>query len=155
LIVTDAEVRIEGVNPAFLVSAILAGILLWGLLLWTVLRAVFVKLSGWNELARRYPALEPVRIWHWRGQTVKVGAVRYRRTMRVAALPDALYLAESGLLRHQPLRIPWPELAGAAPSSFYGRPSVAVTVGRPPAGIIEFPVPLYDAICAATAANSR
>lgn len=129
-----------------LVVAILAGILVWGLLLWLCVRGVFVVLSGWNELERRYPAPQPPSAWGWRSQTVKVGAVRYRRCMRVAALPDGLYLAEAGLLRHPPLRIPWHEITGAAASSFYGRPSVAVTVGSPPVGRLEFPVELYDAI---------
>jgi hypothetical protein len=132
---------------AFLmVTAILAGILVWGLLIWGFVRLVFVGLSGWNRLARCYPAPATHPGWQWRGQTVKVGQVRYRRCMNLAVLPDGLYLAASGLLRHPPLRIPWSQIVSAAPGSFYGRPAVAVQVGSPPVATLEFPAELYQAI---------
>ncbi len=135
----------------FLAAAILAGVLIWGLLIWLVVYGVFGVLSGWKDLARRYPAPQAIETWHWFGQTVKVGAVRYRRSMRVAALPDGLYLAVSGLLRNPPVRIPWQEMTGATPSSVYGHPCVAVTVGTPRVATVEFRAELYNAIYAAAA----
>ncbi len=135
-----------GVFVFLLVAGILTVILLWGLLLWWVLRQVFARLSGWNDLARRYPAARTPAAWRWRNQTVKVGLIRYRRAMRVAALPDGLYLAESGLLRHPPLRIPWREIGPGTPATVYGRPFIAVAVGVPPVGTLEFPAELYRAL---------
>lgn len=129
-----------------LTAAIIAGIALWSLLLWALVRFVFAALSGWNQLAQRFPAPALPQAWHWYGETVKVGSVRYRRCMKVAALPDGLYLAASGLLRHPPLRIPWTQMVSAAPSSFYGRPAVAVQVGAPVVATLEFPAELYQAI---------
>lgn len=111
-------------SPELLVLAILGGICVWGLLLWMGLRALFAKLSGWNRLAARYRAAGAEPSWQWRGQTVKVGLVRYRRTIRLAAAAEGLHLAETGLLRHPALCIPWCEMTRARPSSFYGRPSV-------------------------------
>ena len=132
-----------------LVFGILAGILVFGLCLWMLVRTVFVVLSGWNNLALRYRAPRPPAGWQWFGQTVKVGAVRYRRCMRVAALPDGLYLGEAGLMRHPPLRVPWSEMHSPYNTTVYGRPYVGVCVGNPPAGTLEFPRDLYGAMYAA------
>lgn len=138
-------------SPELLVLAILGGICVWGLLLWTGLRALFAKLSGWNRLAARYRAAGAEPSWQWRGQTVKVGLVRYRRTIRLAAAAEGLHLAETGLLRHPALCIPWCEMTRARPSSFYGRPSVEVSVGMPAIGTIEFYAPLFHEIDLAAA----
>ena len=77
--------------------------------------------------------------------------MRYRRCIRVAALPDALYLGEAGLMRHPPLRIPWQEMHDAFSTTVYGRPFVGVSVGMPPAGTLEFPLDLYNAMYMAIA----
>jgi hypothetical protein len=134
------------VFPLLLILGILAVISLWGFLLWMLLRTVFTVLSGWNGLAQRYRAGTPPPVWDWYGQTVKVGAVRYRHSMRVAARPDGLYLGGSALLWHTPLRVPWSEMVNARKSSFYGKAAVAVDVGSPRVGTLEFPAELYSAI---------
>ena len=136
----------RSVFAVLLVAAILGGITLWGLLLWALIRAVFSRLSGWNQLADRYPAARAPGVWHWSGQTVRVGNVRYRHTIRLSAQPEALYLQETGLMRHPRLSVPWPEMHSASAGSFYGRPSVRVCVGKPPVGTLEFPLDLYRAL---------
>jgi hypothetical protein len=128
------------------VLAILCAIVLWMLVLWTVLRAVFTALSGWKRLAERYRPPGPPPAWTWRGQTVKVGAVRYRRSMRLSPTPAGLWISEAGLLRHPTLCIPWAELHSPAATSVYGRPFVRLSVGLPPAGSLEFPAGLYQAL---------
>lgn len=125
-----------------------SAVVIGGVGLWWVVRAVFARLSGWNRLALRYPAPGPPPFWQWRGQTVKVGAIRYRRCVQLAAMPDALYLAERGLLRHPLLRIPWSELQQATEGSFYGHPAVRVSIGAPPVGALEFRHELYRSIAA-------
>jgi hypothetical protein len=42
-------------------------------------------------------------------------------------------------------------MVSATPSSFYGRPAVAVQVGTPMLAMLEFPAELYRAIYAAAA----
>ena len=133
-------------RAALLILAILGCGLLGAWLLWAGLRAVFTALGGWKELARRYRAPQLPETWQWTGQTVKVGMVRYRHSMRVAALTDGLYLALSGLLPQPALRIPWTDLRTATPTTVYGRPFVRVGLGMPPSATVEFPTELYNAI---------
>jgi len=121
---------------------VLGGILAWGAILYLLLRRVFDKLSGWNGLAALYRAPCPPPVWHWKHQTVKVGAVRYRRSMHVAAPPEGLWLAEAGLLRHPVLFIPWSELRNPAETRFYGRRAVRLEAGP---GTVELPTELYNA----------
>ena len=129
-----------------LVAAILGGIALWGLLLWALIRAVFSHLSGWKRLAERFAAPRAPGVWHWSKQTVRVGNIRYRRTIRLSVQPEALYLQETGLMRHPRLSIPWPEMHSASAGRLYGRPSMKVCVGRPPVGTLEFRLDLYHAL---------
>ncbi len=139
-----------------LVPVILAGIAAWGFLLWLVIRTVFARLSGWDALARRFAAVAGrAPVWDWRGETVKVGAIRYRRCVRLAVDERGLCLAEAGLLRHARLWIPWEEMGEAEASSFYGKPAMRVTVGRPAVGTLEFPVALYQAVWARRAFVER
>jgi hypothetical protein len=132
--------------PTILIFAILSGILLWGLMAWVVLRTVFVKLSGWDRLSARFRVSRPPEDWDWRKQTVKVGSVRYRRTVNLAVRPEGLYLADSGLLWHPPLCVPWVEMTKARRSSVYGRPAVSVSIGTPVIGTLEFYAQLYQEI---------
>ncbi|MBI3684133.1 MAG: hypothetical protein HY235_27485 [Acidobacteria bacterium] len=136
----------RSVFAVLLVAAILGGIALWGLLLWALIRAVFSHLSGWKQLAERYAAPRAPDVWHWLKQTVQVGKIRYRRTIRLSVQPEALYLQETGLMRHPRLCIPWQEMHSASATCFYGRPSMRVCVGRPPVGTLEFPLDLYQAL---------
>lgn len=124
-------------------ALVLGGILLWGLLLFLGIRLVFDRISGWNQLAARYRAPHPPPQWDWRHQTVKVGAVRYRRTMRLAVRPEGLYLDEAGILRHPVLCIPWSELRNPMETRFYGRQAVRWQAGP---GTVELPVELYNAV---------
>lgn len=133
-------------SALLLVVAIVGGITIQGLLIWTLIRLLFTVLSGWKQLASRYGARRVPACWHWSGQTVRVGSVRYRRCMRVAAESDGLYLAGYRLLRHPPLCIPWSEIHDPATATIYGRPAVSVSVGTPPSGKLEFPLDLYSAI---------
>ena len=130
----------------FMAAAILVGIALWGLVLFAVVRVVFRRLSRWNSLAGRYRAPSLPGVWQWSRQTIKVGGIRYRHCVRLAAFPDGLYVGGPGWLGHPPLRIPWPDMQHVVSSSFYGRPSVRVTVGSPPAGTLEFPRDVYCTI---------
>jgi len=52
----------------------------------------------------------------------------YRRSIRLSVQPDALYLQETGLMRHPRLAIPWPEIHSASNSRVYGRPTMKVCV---------------------------
>ncbi len=122
---------------------VLGGIVGSGVLLFLAIRRMLDRLSGWTELAARYGARQAPAAWQWRHQTIRVGSVRYRRSMRIAAQPEGLYLDEAGILNHPVLCIPWSELRKAAPARFYGRPSMRVEAGP---GRIELPVELYDAV---------
>jgi hypothetical protein len=128
------------------VAAIFGAILLWSLLLWLLLRIVFLVLSGWHSLARFYAAPQGPHVWQYEAKTVKVGAVRFRRSVRLAAQDDGLYIGLAGLLRFPSLRIPWQDIYGTRASHFYGRPSIRVHVGLPPITTLDFPWDLFDAV---------
>lgn len=142
-------------SDTLLVALILSGITLWGALLWALIRAVFFRLSGWNKLAQRYGAARKPDAWNWSRQTVRAGRIRYRRSIRLSVQRDALFIQETGLLRHPLLAIPWAEMHSPSASRVYGRPAMKVCVGRPLVGTLEFPLDLYyDAVARCAAARS-
>ena len=119
-----------------------------GVLLYLLIRGSLDRLSGWNQLAALYPARQAPAAWNWEHQTIRVGAVRYRRVMRIAVQAERLYLDEAGVPRHPVLYIPWSELRNPAASRLYGQAAVKLEAGP---GTIELPVRLYEAIFRVTA----
>ncbi len=128
--------------------AIIGGVLLWALVLWTGISALLLRLSGWKRLAERYPLPHPPPPWTWCGQTLRVGAVRYRRCVSLARTPGGIWISDLKLFRHPALCLPWPELHSPASCTVYGRPFVRLTVGRPAAATIDLPADLYRVLFA-------
>jgi len=114
-----------------------------GLALFLAIRKLIDGLSGWSHLAACYRAPQSPAAWQWERRTIRVGAVRYRRCIRLAAQPEGLYIEEAGLPGHAILCIPWSDLRNPMPSRFYGRPSVRLQAGP---GTIELPVELYESV---------
>jgi len=109
-----------------LVVGILVVTFVWLIVLMSVLFWFFRRQSRWTQLAERYPAPPgPVGTLH-RGQTVKVGPVRWRRSMTVGLGESGLYLEPvmsmgslRGLIGHPPLLIPWSEVRVVGPGHIY------------------------------------
>ena len=106
-------------------AAISAGVYL-------ILHLVFMAISGWGRLARSFAALDPPRGPRYTGQTVGVGAARFRNCATLCATPGGLYL--STFLLRPALLIPWREFRGTAPATVYNQPAMRVSIGAPEIG---------------------
>ncbi|MBX7165721.1 MAG: hypothetical protein K1X74_05175 [Pirellulales bacterium] len=125
-----------------LVLAIAGGVLLLaagvGAFVYGLL-AMFAGASGWRGLAKDFPLsrLPPRAVLH--GQSLRVGAVRYKRCATLGADGQGLYLAVP-LPRHQPLLIPWSAVVSTAASRFWGSSAVDVTLRGSQAYTIRVPI---------------
>ena len=105
------------------------------------------RASGWAELAKRYPAQEPPVGEEFAWQTVRVGIVRYRHSVRVIVAPEGLWLSmQLQLAKFPPLYIPWEEIKGTQNTRLYSRKAVQLSIGEPPAGTIAVYVKLFEAM---------
>lgn len=87
--------------------------------------------GGWRRLAREYASDRPMPAAALHRQTIRVGAVAYRRSAEIGADADGLHLALSGagrLFGLPPLLLPWPRIAGPEPARLYGRPAMRLAV---------------------------
>ncbi len=136
-----------------LVVSITVGILLFLAGFLVLLYSIFARISGWGALAPRYGAtIEPEGRKLMR-QTVKVGAVRWRRCVTVVLSPQGMYLAlDSGLRvpvllairKHPPVLIPWSEFKAPRKGRLYlGWQAVQLSIGEPETAAVTFPLALY------------
>jgi hypothetical protein len=105
------------------------------------------RADGWAELARRHPAADPPPGQEYDLQTVRVGKVRYRRSVRVIVAPQGLWLSmQLKWARFVPLWVPWSDVHGVHQTSLYGRSAVQLSIGDPPAPSIVVYAGLFEAI---------
>jgi|WetSurMetagenome_2_1015567.scaffolds.fasta_scaffold30007_3 hypothetical protein len=114
-------------------------------LLWLISR-LFVFLSGWNRLTAVYGYGAPDGVWTFFRESIKVGAVRYRRVAKAGLKPEGLILAVGGIIRHKPICIPWADMGDIHSARFYQRPCMHLTVGKPPITELLLSNELYRAM---------
>ena len=105
------------------------------------------RADGWAELARRYSAGDPPVGQEYDLQTVRVGKVRYRRSVRVIVASQGLWLSmQLKWARFAPIWVPWSDVHGVRQTSLYGRNAVRLSIGDPPAPAIVVYAGLFEAI---------
>jgi hypothetical protein len=104
---------------------------------------LFGEISGWHQLEESFACDPDERVWTLRGETIRVGAVRFRRCVSVGVQPEALYLRTMAIFRFGAIRIPWERMTGFQPDSVYGRPAMRFTAGS---GTIVVEARLYTAM---------
>ena len=115
----------------------------------------FASGSGYAELARRFPAdhVPEGRRYDW--QSVRFGAVRWRRCATLIFSPEGLYLAFMPAMpvlgrlhvnHHPAVLIPWAELKSATPTTLYWQRAVAITIGKPTVAVLALYQPFFSLI---------
>ena len=93
---------------------------------------LFAKASGLNKLADLYPAGGEPGGQRYTRQTVKVGAVRYRRCVTINVNPGGLYLLVRPTLgKHQSILIPWKEIKRIEKRRLYWDSARQLLIGDP------------------------
>jgi hypothetical protein len=126
------------------ISAALVGFVF--LMVFLMLR-LFAKASGLNKLADLYPAEgEPEGQEHTR-QTIKVGAVRYRRCVTVIVNARGLYLSvQPKLSKRRPILIPWEEVKKTEKGRLYWDSARQLFVGEPKVATVTVFTSLFRAM---------
>lgn len=116
--------------------------------------------GSWAGLSERYPAVEATSsvvaapsARH--GQTIQVGAVRWKRCVSVCITPEGLHLLMPspgallkvlGLMGKQPIFIPWSEIVGAEPARLFMLSGYRLLIGNPLVATVTMYAELYSAI---------
>jgi hypothetical protein len=112
--------------------------------LMVAMQAAFAWGGGWRRLATRYRAIAPPVGPVLKRQTVRVGAVRYRRLTTVGLYPEGVYLAV-GLPFHPAVWIPWGEWGLLRETRIdLGTPAVELAVGEPALARVTVTRALYE-----------
>lgn len=94
------------------------------------------RITGWDAMAKRFPAKAPpagaVNKWQ-DGGAGAIGLIRMRSLLRAAVEERGLYLAFPRLISfaHRPLLLPWSELHVSDDRTFLGTRIVTLQVGEP------------------------
>lgn len=108
----------------------------------------FARLSGYDELARRYPAGGDPGGSKYAWQTVQIGPVRYRRCVTVHVSGQGLYLQPHLVfVRYPPILIPWDEVVRVQRSKiYYWSQARLLAIGEPEVGTIRVEMGLFKLI---------
>jgi|WetSurMetagenome_2_1015567.scaffolds.fasta_scaffold116418_2 hypothetical protein len=91
---------------------------------------LFRNISGWDELARRFPgpSIPPANI---QSTSIRLGNVFYRSGAQLGFMPGGLYMAFKGAFHNPPVLIPWHEMKNPQSSILYWQPARRVDIGFP------------------------
>lgn len=112
--------------------------------------SIFGRFSGWNKVTQRYGTNIEPQGTRFKQQTIKVGAVRWRRCVTVVLSPQGMYICLAPSLaalfgRLQPVTVPWSEFKRPRKGWLYlGWKAVEISVGEPEIVPITFPSTLYQ-----------
>ena len=146
------------VNAWLIVVLILAGLLVAAVL---VVGMVYLILfiaqqlggstGGLRRLAEAYPTQPPVPGPALQRETVKVGAVVYKRCVTVGIADRGLYLSVWG----KSALVPWAEFKAITSAKLYWQTVPMLTVGDPPIATLVIPVAVFDRIRSRLPADLR
>ena len=111
---------------------------------------LFTRGSGWNRLLPKYGANAEPPGARLTGQTIKVGAVRWRLCVTVVLADRGLYLHPRPALGSvlggpRPLLVPWADLRRPRDGHLYvGWRAVELSVGDPELASLTVPLALYE-----------
>lgn len=140
------------VTATFMVFGIVAAFLIIFPLFWIFVVWLISHLSGWQKLAKRYPATLPPQGRHMGGQTLAIGYSRYRNTMEMVANPTGIWMQPMWLFRagHKPVFIPWGEFNNPQPTTWRWQNLMHYDVGLPKVATIALPIPVLEKTESAT-----
>ena len=98
--------------------------------------------GSWRRLVERYATANPPTGQVFQRQTVKIGAVTYKRCTTVGIADDGLYLT----LWRKTVLIPWSEFTGIGQTMLYWQRVPVLTIGNPPVGTITMQNDLFAAM---------
>jgi hypothetical protein len=104
---------------------------------------------GWRELAGKFATTRRMPADSLDRQYVMIGAVLFRRAMRVGADGAGLYLEPGfpvSIALKQRLLVPWGEIAKVEASRFLWRPAVTLSIGAPTLGVVTLPSALFNRV---------
>lgn len=96
--------------------------------------------GGLRRLAESYPATIPRSGQVMQRETVKIGAVVYKRCVTLGVSDAGLYVATWG----KSALIPWAAFTGIGHATLYWQKVPLLTVGDPPVATITLPVAVFD-----------
>jgi len=118
-----------------------------GAFVWIILHAL-PRGGGWNALLARYRAGAPPAGSIRRGETIMVGAVRFRRVARVAAELQGLYLEVRSILLplNGAVLIPWQDIRAVEPAFLYWGKAARLVVGEPVVARVTLPWRIFEMV---------
>ncbi len=121
------------VTATFMVFGIVAAFLVIFPLFWIFVVWLISHLSGWQKLAKRYPATLPPQGKRMGGQTLLMGFSRYSNTMEMVVNSTGIWMQPKWLFRagHKPVFIPWSELSNPQPATWRWSKLVYFGLGNP------------------------
>jgi hypothetical protein len=116
------------------------------LLLPKLLKNISGRGSGWSRLAEHFSASSRPAGDLFKGQTIEVGRVAYKRCALVGISAQGLYLEVDLPLfsRLIPLLIPWNRVIRIREGSLYWRKTAILSIGEPEIGTITLFMDLFD-----------
>jgi hypothetical protein len=105
------------------------------------------QVSGLIRLAELYPADHQPEGLKYTGQTVQVGAVRYRRCVTVCISPQGFYLSvQPKLVKYPPVLIPWGEIKKIRETRLYWQRAMLLSIGEPRVATVRVLIKLFKVI---------
>ncbi len=101
--------------------------------------------GGWKGLAEQFAAHSQPEGDLFKGQTVEVGKVVYKRCVSVGVTKEGFYLEVKIPLssRLKPLFIPWEMVKGLREGSLFWKKTVILSIGKPEIGSISIFTDLF------------
>lgn len=115
--------------------------LFWCAVIWLV-----GQISGWNQLAQRYRALQPATGQQWSWQYGMIGWAGYNGVLKLTANGEGLFMENIWLFSfgHPRLFIPWHEFRDAKVAYYFFRRQVKAQVGFPPIATVRLPAAPFE-----------
>lgn len=123
----------------FLLASLIAGLVL---LILFVVRSFGAYQGGWRRLLKEYLAPCSAQGQVHRRQTLKIGAVVYKRCVTVGIADEGFYLN----VWRKTVRIPWQDFKRLGQATLYWQKVPMLTVGEPPLATITVPLLLFESM---------
>lgn len=113
-----------------------------------MMKGFFGRISGLDELARRYTATRTPQGEKLTRQTVQIGSVRYKRCVTLHVDAEGLFLQIKFIFSREraPFFIPWQEIKHVQLTRLYWQQAFLLTIGNPAVTRIILPKSSYSKI---------
>jgi hypothetical protein len=131
--------------PPWLLPAILIGFPLVFIPLWCGIVFMLSRMSGWSEIAARFPGSPNPTGTLFGTVTGMVGWVSYRNVLKVHVAPEGLHVVPWKIftIGHAPIFIPWSEIHQARLRQFPFYQTVGFEIASPKVGTMNLPPKVF------------